>query len=87
VYELPTTHSVGRLAREVGRRRGLAAPLVHVYFHDSDLLDRRRRIVLSRALRILARRCKPLDLERAVEITADAAPSVEFATALRPSAG
>jgi hypothetical protein len=36
---------------------------VHVYFHDTDLLDRRRRLMLEVALRILGRRrhCKRLD--------------------------
>ena len=40
LLELPTTHSIGMLARgiwgPVGRQ------VVHVYFHDTDLLDRRR---------------------------------------------
>jgi hypothetical protein len=50
---LPTTHSLGQLARAVLR------PLpqyVHAYFHDYDLLDARRRFVLELSLRMLRRR-------------------------------
>jgi hypothetical protein len=50
---LPTTHSVGQLAR------GVLAPLpeyVHAYFHDYDLLDARRRLALLTALTVLGRR-------------------------------
>jgi len=54
---LPTTHSLGALARAVLR------PLpdyVHAYFHDSDLLDVRRRYALVAALAVLGRRAVPL---------------------------
>jgi hypothetical protein len=50
---LPTTHSLGALARAVLR------PLpnyLHAYFHDYDLLDVRRRYALSAALAVLGRR-------------------------------
>jgi hypothetical protein len=50
---LPTTHSLGQLARAVLR------PLpqyVHAYFHDYDLLDPRRRLALAVSLRVLTRR-------------------------------
>ncbi len=50
---LPTTHSVGGLAR------GVLGPLpgfVHAYFHDYDLLDARRRLALVTALAVLGRR-------------------------------
>jgi hypothetical protein len=50
---LPTTHSLGQLAR--GLLRPLP-PYVHAYFHDYDLLDRRRRIVLTASLRVLGMR-------------------------------
>ena len=56
---LPTTHSVGQLARVVLR------PLpeyVHVYFHDYDLLDPIRRAVLLTSLRVLGRRRAQLEL-------------------------
>jgi hypothetical protein len=55
---LPTTHSVGRLARAVLR------PLpgyLHAYFHDYDLLDPARRAALGASLRVLGRRTEPAD--------------------------
>jgi hypothetical protein len=56
---LPTTHSVGMLAR------GVLGPLpgyVHAYFHDTDLLPARRRTALVIALRVLGRRRRPFRL-------------------------
>ena len=56
---LPTTHSLGQLARAVVR------PLpdyVHAYFHDYDLLDPIRRAVLLTSLRVLGRRRAQLEL-------------------------
>jgi hypothetical protein len=51
LLELPTTHSIGMLAR------GLLGPfrrqVVHAYFHDTDLLDRRRAAALRVALTFL----------------------------------
>jgi len=44
---------------------------VHVYFHDTDLLDQRRRVLLGFVLRILARRATVTDLD---ELTARALP-------------
>ena len=55
---MPTTHSLGDLARALARRE--LPPVVHVYFHDTDLLDRRRRTLLSVVLRLLARRARRL---------------------------
>jgi hypothetical protein len=56
--ELPTTHSLGMLAR------ALLRPLpeyVHAYFHDYDLLDPVRRGALDASLRLLAYRRPQLD--------------------------
>ncbi|MHB8470295.1 MAG: hypothetical protein ACYDCH_11150 [Gaiellaceae bacterium] len=50
---LPTTHSVGALARGV---LGRLPPYVHGYFHDYDLLATSRRVSLESSLRVLARR-------------------------------
>jgi hypothetical protein len=50
---LPTTHSIGAVAR------ALLRPLpryVHAYFHDFDLLDARRRYALTVSLAVLGRR-------------------------------
>jgi hypothetical protein len=56
---LPTTHSLGALARGVLRP---LPPYVHAYFHDYDLLDARRRFALLGALRLLGRRRAPTKL-------------------------
>ncbi|MET0561596.1 MAG: hypothetical protein ABW012_08320 [Gaiellaceae bacterium] len=58
---IPTTHSLGDLARGLPRR-DLPA-LVHVYFHDTDLLDARRRALLRVVLPALARRAQVTDLD------------------------
>jgi hypothetical protein len=58
---LPTTHSVGELAR------GVLGPLpryVHAYFHDYDLLDPLRRRALGLSLWALSRRRPRLELPR-----------------------
>jgi hypothetical protein len=60
---LPTTHSLGRLAREV-LSPGLPA-YVHAYFHDYDLLDARRRTALLISLRVLGMRRSALDARSA----------------------
>jgi hypothetical protein len=60
---LPTTHSLGQLARAVPTP---ALPAyVHAYFHDYDLLDARRRIALRISLRVLGMRRSALDASSA----------------------
>jgi hypothetical protein len=61
---LPTTHSLGQLARAV---LGPLPPYVHAYFHDYDLLDRIRRHALFASLRVLGRRRRQFELSRASE--------------------
>jgi hypothetical protein len=56
--DLPTTHSLGQLARGVVRP---LRPYVHAYFHDYDLLDAKRRLALELSLRVLGRRRRPGD--------------------------
>ena len=60
MLEIPTTHSIGMLAR------GLWGPfrpaIVHAYFHDTDLLDRRRRSALWFGLTFLNLKRGPADL-------------------------
>jgi hypothetical protein len=60
LLELPTTHSIGMLAR------GLLGPfrrqVVHAYFHDTDLLDRRRSAALRIGLGFLGLKRTPTDL-------------------------
>jgi hypothetical protein len=60
LLELPTTHSIGMLARGVWgpfRRQ-----IVHAYFHDTDLLDRRRSAALRWGLAFLGLKRTPTDL-------------------------
>jgi len=46
---------------------------VHVYLHDTDLVDRRRRALLGVVLRVLARRAEVTDLDAlAARVLADA---------------
>lgn len=59
--ELPSTHSIGMLVRALARP--LPEPLVHVYFHDTDLLDRRRAAALELGLRALRLRRRPARLD------------------------
>jgi hypothetical protein len=61
LLEVPTTHSIGMLAR------GVLGPfrrqVVHAYFHDTDLLDRRRAAALGIGLRFLALKRTVTDLD------------------------
>jgi hypothetical protein len=73
LLELPTTHSLGMALRAA---LGRLPRHVHVYFHDTDLLDRRRRLALEAALALLGRRRAPGDLS---QLTAEA--ELDFAAA------
>jgi hypothetical protein len=55
---IPATHSLGMLARA-----RILPEFVHVYFHDTDLLDRKRALALEVGLRVLARRRPVSDLD------------------------
>jgi hypothetical protein len=86
----PTTHSLGELARTLPRRERLRrmsvrvrpgrgttlGPVVHAYFHDTDLLDRRRRVLLAVLLRLLARRAQPTDLDKLARAIGETAPEI-----------
>jgi hypothetical protein len=61
---LPTTHSVGQLARAV-LRPSLPA-YVHGYFHDYDLLDTTRRMALLASVRVLGIRRSALPASSAI---------------------
>jgi hypothetical protein len=61
LLELPTTHSLGMLARALAHR--LRDEYVHAYFHDTDLLDRRRSAAVEACLWLLARRYRRSDLD------------------------
>jgi hypothetical protein len=69
VLELPTTHSLGAAARALLRP---LPRIVHVHFHDYELLDAKRRAAIAVTLAVLARRRRPVSLgelgaEREVE--------------------
>jgi hypothetical protein len=75
LVELPATHSLGMAARAAVSR---LPEYVHVYFHDTDLLEAGRRRALAWALRLIGRRRRPerLDyLEPGVELDFSAAAS------------
>jgi hypothetical protein len=61
LLELPTTHSIGMLARTLFARSP-GDQILHAYFHDTDLLDRRRSAALRVALAVLRLRRTPSDL-------------------------
>jgi hypothetical protein len=82
LLELPSTHSLGMAARAASR----ALPqYVHVYFHDTDLLTRRRRAALRTVLELLGRRCHPGDLTE-LRTRASGAPTVSFTAAMQGAA-
>ena len=60
VLELPTTHSLGAAARALLRP---LPPIVHLHFHDYELLDGRRRAALTATLVALAKRRRPTRLD------------------------
>jgi len=72
---IPTTHSLGDLARALLRRSALPR-VVHVYFHDTDLLDLRRRVLLRALLPLLARVAEPRDLGALSRTLAVEAPEI-----------
>ena len=75
LLELPSTHSLGMAARAC---LGALPPYVHVYFHDTELLDRRRAAALRAALVVLGSRCTPTDLERLAAANGANAPEIVF---------
>ena len=60
LLELPTTHSIGMLAR--GALGPLRRQVVHAYFHDTDLLDGSRTAALRIGLMFLGLRRTATDL-------------------------
>ena len=72
---IPTTHSLGDVGRALLRRRPLPG-IVHVYFHDADLLDRRRRVTIQALFPLLARRARATDLDALTAAMRDDGPVV-----------
>jgi len=77
LLELPSTHSLGMAARAV-LKPSLGPHVVHVYFHDTDLLSDRRRRSLGAALHVLGRRRRTADLDELVDAAACVAPEAAF---------
>ncbi len=73
---IPTTHSLGDLARSLTSRD--LPDLVHVYFHDTDLLDGRRRALVGAVLRVLGRRAQASDLDALAAEVVPEAPRVAW---------
>jgi hypothetical protein len=73
---IPTTHSLGDLARAFRRRR--LGTLTHLYFHDTDLLSRRRSALAEILLRLLARRASLMDLDELARALDGSPPEVEW---------
>lgn len=80
---LPTTHSAGDGLR-AALRPALPARL-HVYFHDTDLVDHRRHRIVVAALRLLGRRGAVGDLD-ALAAAAAVAPEVPWEAVARGEA-
>jgi hypothetical protein len=68
MLELPATHSVGMLARGLVRLPGL----VHLHFHDWELVDRRRAAVIGTLLRVLGLLRHPLTVDELAHRAANA---------------
>jgi hypothetical protein len=60
VLELPTTHSLGAAAKSLVRP---LPRVVHVHFHDYELLESARRAAISVTLGLLALRRRPVSLD------------------------
>jgi hypothetical protein len=80
---VPTTRTIGELARSVLRPAGLPEDVVHVYLHDTDLVDRRRRWSLHAGLVGLARRRRVGDLDALATTVAATARETDWATVAR----
>jgi hypothetical protein len=82
LLELPATHSLGMASSAA---LGALPGYVHVYFHDTDLLSRRRRLALRTALAVLGRRCRATDLD-ALRRECQDVPKQSFNDAVRGGA-
>jgi hypothetical protein len=94
---IPTTHSLGELGRALlrwerrrrmprrvtHRDRGTLPGVIHLYFHDTDLADRCRRLALAAVLRVLARRAQPTDLDALAGTIGEEAPEIAWADVAR----
>jgi len=63
LLELPATHSLGMVARSLHR----LPTLVHLHFHDWELVHRKRALALEGLLRLLSLRHRPLRIDQLAE--------------------
>jgi hypothetical protein len=75
---IPSTHSLGMIARQALTPSGPRGDHVHVHFHDTDLVDPRRWAALVWALRVLARRRTATDLDALAALLGERVPDVAF---------
>jgi hypothetical protein len=80
---VPTTRSFGDLARAVARPRALDEQVVHVYCHDTDLVDGRRRRLLVSVLALLSRRRERSELDAVARVLGADAPERGWAEVAR----
>ena len=73
---VPTSHGAGDLARALARP-GLP-PRVHAYFHDTDLVESRRRTLITAALALLGRRRPATTLDDVAAGVREDAPLVAW---------
>ena len=81
---IPTTHGAGDLIRAVVRPR--LRMCVHAYFHDTDLVDARRRALVVLGLRLLGRRRPVTDLDAVAARVRAEAPLTTWETIARGKA-
>ncbi len=79
---LPTTHSAGDALRAALRRS--LPPALHVYFHDTDLVEPRRRRIITAALHLLGKRRPAIDLDE-LATSLHGAPETAWAAVARGS--
>ena len=83
---IPTTHSLGELVRLAFRPKPTPAMVVHGYFHDTDLLDSRRRRALKAALTVHRRRRTVCDLDSLAADVRERVVSVRWDNVIRGGA-
>ncbi len=82
---VPTTHGAGDLLRAL-LRPGALPRRVHAYFHDTDLVDARRRRLIVTGLTLLGRRRPATDLD-ALAVSLGDAPVVGWEDVARGTPG
>ena len=81
---VPTTHAAGDLVRAILRLD--LPPRVHVYFHDTDLVTRRRRAIVVAGLELLGRRRPAADLDAIGPSVRDHGPPLSWEDVARGEA-